>query len=83
VVVCRQREVCPDMVKAREVVISRKKGLLRDGSYCERIYNKQKIARLLKSVGFRHLSIKSNLSLHNSKQDYGFLTSRMFVTATK
>lgn len=83
VIVCRKRELKGNIIRAREIVISKKKGLLRDGYYCERIYNKDRITRLLKGVGFKDLSIKKNISLHKKKKDYGFLTSRMIVTATK
>lgn len=83
ILVCRQREFAGEMIKARELVISKNKGLLRDGFYCERLYNKERITRLLKNAGFRNLSIKKDLSLHQRKKDYGLLTSRMFVTATK
>ena len=83
VLVCRQRQLEGDVIKAREIVLSKKKGLLRDGFYCERIYNKNKISRLLKRVGFGAVSVKKGVSLHKQKRDYGFLTSRMFVTAVK
>ncbi len=82
-VVCRQRRLQGDIIKAREIVISKKKGLLRDGFYCERIYHRDKITRLLKSAGFRNLSIRKDLALHKKKKDYGLMTSRMFVTASK
>lgn len=82
-VVCRVRQLEKDLIKAREIVISRKSGLLRDGFYCERIYPRKKLISLLKNAGFKNISIKKGVSLHGKKQDYGFLTSRMFVTAIK
>lgn len=83
IVVCRKRKLKRNIIRAREIVISKKRGLLRDGYYCERIYNKDKIARILKSVGFKNLSIKKKISLRKDKKEYGFLTSRMIVTAEK
>ncbi len=83
VIVCRQRQLTKDLIKAREVVISKKKGLIRDGYYCERIYNRNKIRQLLKTTGYKNIEIKNKISLHKKVKDYGFLTSRMFVTATK
>lgn len=83
VIVCRERRLSGDIIKAREIVISKKKGLLRDGSYCERIYSKDKIARLLKRAGFKALSIKDKRSLHKKDNDYGLLSSRMIVIAVK
>jgi D-alanine-D-alanine ligase len=81
--VFRKREIKRNLVKTREIAISQKKGLLRDGCYCERLYAKAGISQLLKKAGFKNIKIKSNLSLHKKRQDYGFLTSRMIVTASK
>lgn len=83
IVVCRNRELNDDIIRAREVVISKKNGLMRDGYYCGRIYNTDKITRFLRAIGFGRLVIKKNISLHKKKKDYGFLTSRMIVTAVK
>ena len=83
VLVLREREIRNNLVKAREIVISRNKGLLRDECYCERLYSKERIHQLLKKKGFKNIKIKNNLSLHKERQDYGFLTSRMIVTAVK
>lgn len=82
VIVLRQRKLENGIITAREIVVSKKNGLLRDGTYCEKLYNKNKITQLLKKVGFTNISLK-NLSLHKDKKDYGFLTSRMFIKATK
>ena len=79
----RKRKIQNNLVKTREIVISRKNGLLRDGSYCERLYSRTAITQLLKKAGFKNIKIKNNLSLHKKRQDYGFLTSRMIITATK
>ena len=54
-----------------------------DGRYCERLYTRAKIARLLKRTGFKRVSAKNSVSLHKRKTDYGFLTSRTIVTAVK
>jgi len=81
--VLRQRRLAGNIIKAKETVISEKKGVIREGLYCERLYSKYKILNLLKKAGFGKISIKNNLSLHNNKRDYGLMTSRMFVTAIK
>ncbi len=83
VIVCRERVIDKDVIKAREVVISKKKGLIRDGRYCERIYTKKSITCALKSAGFKNIAVKKSVSLHKKRKDYGFLTSRMLVTATR
>lgn len=83
VIVCRKRQFRDNIITAREIAISKKKGLLRDGRYCERIYNRDEIGRILKGVGFKDLSIRKDISLHRRKKDYGLLNSRMIVTAVK
>ena len=82
-IVFRKREIRENLVKAREIVISNKERLLRNECYCERLYTKTRIRQLLKKSGFKNIKIKNNLSLHKKRQDFGFLTSRMFVTAAK
>jgi len=82
-IVFRKREIKDDRVRTREIVISKNKGLLRNECYCECLYSRTKISQLLKRAGFKNIKIKNNLSLHKGKQDYGFLTSRMIVVATK
>ena len=81
--VYREREINKSLVKTREIVVSDKQGLLRDDCYCERLYTKTAIAKLLRHCGFKKIRIKDGLCLHKNKQDYGLLTSRMFVTAIK
>jgi len=83
VIVCRKRELKGSLIKAREIVISKKDGLLRDGFYCERLYDKRKIRSLLKDAGFKKISVKNKVSLHQKPKDYGFLTQRMLITASK
>lgn len=81
--VLRNRKIEKNLVKTREIVISKRKGLLRNECYCERLYSKIRIYQLLKKAGFKNIKTKNNLSLHKKRQDYGFLTSRMIVSAVK
>ena len=83
IIVCRKRELKNDIIRAREIVVSKKKGLIRDGRYCERLYAEDKISRVLKEIGFKDVAVRKEISLHKKKTDYGFLTSRMVVTAKK
>lgn len=83
VIVCRKRELKGDIIKVREIVLSKKRGLLRDGFYCERIYDKDKITHFLKNTGFRNVLVKKNISVHKNRKDYDLMTSRMIVTAEK
>ena len=79
----RIREIKNNLVKTQEIVICEKQGLLRNGCYCARLYSKSRINQLLVKAGFRNININKNVRLHKKKQDYGMLTSRMIVTATK
>jgi D-alanine-D-alanine ligase len=81
--VFRKREINKNLIKTQEIVISKKQMLLKDRCYCERIYSKTAISQLLKKAGFKDIKINNNLFLHKRGQDYGFLTSRMIVTASK
>ncbi|WP_455367216.1 class I SAM-dependent methyltransferase [[Eubacterium] cellulosolvens] len=81
--ILRKREIKNNIIKSKEIVISQKDGLLRDESYCIRFYSQERIRQLLKKVGFRNILIQDKTSLHRKKLDYGLVTTRMFVQATK
>jgi D-alanine-D-alanine ligase len=83
VVVCRQRRRDEDILYCREIVISRMKGMIRDATYCTRLYSAEKITEMLTSVGFSSVEIETNFASHGQKGDYGILTNRMIVTARK
>lgn len=83
IIVCRRRALKEDLMKVKEIVISKKTGLIRDGSYSERLYTDRKITNILKDLGYKDISIHKGISLHKQKKDYGFLTSRMMVRAGK
>ena len=83
IIVCRKRKIEKDIVKAQEIVLSKRRGLLRDGHYCEKLYDENKIKRLFKKAKLKNIKVRKRLNLHKNKTDYGFMTSRMFVTATK
>lgn len=81
--VFRRREIKKNLIKTQEIVVSKKRGLLKDRCYYECIYSKVSISQLLKKAGFKSIKVRNNLFLHKKSQDYGFLTSRMIVTARK
>lgn len=83
ILVCREKELKGGLIRAREVVISKSKGLLRDGYYCERLYTRAQIVRYLREAGFGKIAVRENVCLHKNKKDYGLLSSRMFVKASK
>ncbi len=83
IVVCRLRELDSEVVRAREMVISKERGIIRDGTYCERLYCPDKIKALLANTGLRDIEVKRNFTLQEKNGDYGFMNSRMIVTARK
>ena len=82
-VVCRERELQGNTLAAREVIISKKNGLIRDQNYAVRLYAPQTLARLLTKAGFKAVSVKTDFSPHQAKGDYGFMNFRMIATGRK
>jgi len=83
IVVCRNRSLDGDVVRAREVVISKKGGLIRDKFYSLRLYEPDSIQSLLSEVGFSGINVIGDFSPFNKKGDYGFMNFRMIVIARK
>ncbi len=83
IIVCRQRTIQEDTIFGREVVISKKKGLIRDESYCARLYSPEKITASLRSGGFSSVVIQRDFVSHKEKADYGCMTNRMIVVAQR
>lgn len=83
IVVCRQRRLEGDVIFGRELVISREKGLIRDATYCTRLYSRDKITDMLRSAGFVSVDVQKDFVSHGRKDDYGSMTNRMIVIARK
>ncbi len=83
IVVCRERTLDKDIIFGREMVISKKKGLIRNMTYCTRLYSLEEISELLSSVGFSSITIQKDFVSHKEKGDYGCMTNRMIVTAQR
>lgn len=83
IVVCRQRRLDEDIMYGREMVISKMKGMIRDATYCTRLYSPEKITILLTSAGFTSVTIQKDFVSHGEKGDYGLMTNRMIVIADK
>ncbi len=84
VVVCREREVRNDCVCARELVLSKRRGLIRDKNYRIRLYRRDELATLARQAGF------SQIRAHDPKQvgaeaggDVGCMRQRLLITARK
>ena len=83
VFVCRERELLKDRVVVREIVLSKKRGLLRDQGYAIRFYNPTTMKRLFKENGFIDIVVHRDFSPHLREGDYGFMNNRMIVIGCK
>lgn len=83
VVVCRQREISGDKIQAREMVLSKEKGLIRDRTYSVRLYDNQSISSLLHGSAFENIKVLTDFSPHRYKGDYGFMNRRMIAVGQK
>ena len=80
-VICRQRELHRKYLNTREMVLSKKKGMVRDESYSIRLYDKTSLHNLVEEAGFSDIEIIKNFSVHQLKGDYGFMNNRMIAVA--
>jgi hypothetical protein len=79
IVVCRERRVDEDIIYSREIVISKKEGLIRDARYCTRLYGPEKIQAMLRLAGFGEIKIRKDFVTHQEELDYGLMTNRMIA----
>ena len=85
IVVCWKRELVQDIIRVRELVLSKATGVLRDRAYAERLYSPECIRTLLMGEGFRDIVIQPETFVYDPDHgtDYGLATNRMLVTAIK
>ncbi len=83
ITVKRERELAGNLIRVRETVVSGARGLLREGTYCERLYREDELAGLLERAGFGRIAFKRDFSSHENPGDYGFMTQRVIVTAVR
>jgi len=83
VVVCRQREINNERICARELVLSKETGIIRDQTYCVRLYDSESIAALVRRAGYHDVRVHQGFRPHRSKGDFGFMNRRMLVTGRK
>ncbi len=83
VVVCRERCLDGDTLCAREMVLSKQDGLVRDRTYAIRLYESQALESLMEGAGFRQVTIHTDFSPHQSQGDYGFMNHRMLAAGRK
>jgi D-alanine-D-alanine ligase len=82
-VVCRNRELSGDVVCAREMVIDKHTGLVRDRTYAIRLYDSESLGGLLQQSGFSKIKVYTNFSPHQSDGDFGFMNNRMIGLGQK
>jgi D-alanine-D-alanine ligase len=82
-VVCRQRELHGDTIRAREMVLSKQKGLIRDKTYAVRLYESDTLEHLFKRAGFKKIAVITDFSPHLCEGDFGFMNCRMIATGRK
>jgi D-alanine-D-alanine ligase len=82
-IVCRQREIHGEIICAREIVLSKHQGLIRDQTYAIRLYEASNLSALLEHAGFKQVDIHTDFSPHPENGDYGFMNRRMIATAQK
>jgi N-dimethylarginine dimethylaminohydrolase len=72
-----------DTVFVREIVLSKKNGLIRDRTYSIRFYESGKISGLLDQAGFEGVRVITDFSPHGGQGDYGFMNHRMIAIGRK
>ncbi len=82
-VVCRQRKLKQHAIHAREMILSKEKGLIRDQNYAIRLYRPETLSGLVKETGFGKVGVRTGFSPHQCQDDYGFMNHRMLVTGQK
>ncbi len=85
VVVCWRRELVGDVIRVRELVMSKTKGLLRDRGFSERFYPPDRLCTLLHEAGFMSPKVQPDAFIFRSEDgtDYGLATHRMAVSVVK
>ncbi len=81
IAVTRERERDETSIRVRETVIAEKGRIVRENTYCERLYTEPDLVSLLRESGFSSVRLKKNFSSHARTGDYGFMNSRVIVTA--
>ena len=82
-VVCRQRELNGNILNAREMVIDKQTGLVRDRTYAVRLYDSESLGVLLQQSGFSNIKVYANFSPHRLDGDYGFMNNRIIGVGQK
>ena len=83
IVVCRQREVKGSRICAREMVLSKAEGLIRDKTYCIQLYDADELADMAAWAGFVDVSVYSDVSALEKAADVGCMNHRLVAVARR
>jgi D-alanine-D-alanine ligase len=83
VVVCREREVADGRICAREMVLSKTEGMIRDRTYCIRLYGTEDLAGLVRRAGFRGVRVQAGPRALRRRRDVGCMNHRLVAVARK
>ena len=83
ITVRRERELTNGVVRVRELVTSKAKGVIRDGRYCSRVYKEPELMALLSRAGLKGEAARRGFSGQSKKGDYGLIGNRWMVVAVK
>jgi D-alanine-D-alanine ligase len=82
--VCRERSLSADQERliTREMVNHVEKGVIADQFYAERLYTRESLSRLLKTVGFSNIVFQTEIATNSQRnQDLGMMERRLLVTS--
>lgn len=83
IVVCRERELRAKRICAREMVLHKRTGLVRDRTYCMRLYSPGALGGMAETAGFSGIRVHTDFSPLTCDGDLGFMNHRMLLTAQK
>jgi len=81
--VIRERKMEKDIIYCRERVMNVSNDCIRDNVYCTRLYSQRQIQDILQDVGFYDVQFKTDFMRRDKLGDYGCMTNRMIVMASK
>jgi D-alanine-D-alanine ligase len=82
-IVCRQRELDDSTIRAREMVFSRRRGIIRDRSYAIRLFTPRQLKGLILQAGFVDVQVHRDFKPHGRDGDYGFMNRRVLATGIR
>ena len=82
-VVCREREICGNRICAREMVISKHNGMVRDRTYSMRLYDARTVQAMMSDAGFEQICAHEDFSPYGGAGDVGFMNHRMVIVGRK